>query len=81
MKTIRFEDKKNIISEKVREERGRLGISQEQLAAKLQTMGVSNDQQAISKIERNARIVTDYELFCLAKIFNITVDSFFDNIS
>lgn len=36
--------------------------------------GVGIDQQAISKIERNARIVTDYELLCLADVFGISVD-------
>ena len=78
MKTIRFENKKNIVSARVRKERERMGLSQVQLAASLQSMGVSIDQQGISRIERNDRIVTDYELFCLAKVFRITTDALFD---
>ncbi len=74
MKTIRFNDNRNIVSQRVRIERERLGLSQEALATKLQMKGVGIDQQAISKIERNARIVTDYELLCLADVFGISVD-------
>ena len=79
MKTIRFEDKKNIVSEKVKELRLSAEMSQDQLATQLQLMGVSIDQQAISKIERNVRIVTDYEIYCLSKVFGITTDSLFQN--
>ena len=32
------------------------------------------DQQMISKIERNARIVTDYELACFCKALKVTID-------
>ena len=45
-----------------------LNMSQEELAVQLQTCGVSIDQQAISKIERNLRIVTEYEFACLCKV-------------
>ncbi len=49
-------------------------ISQEELAYKMQALGVNMDQQMISKIERNKRIVTDYELVCLCKILKITLE-------
>lgn len=71
MKTIKFHGNKNIIAEKVAAERNRLGISQQELAARLQTLGVNIDQQAVSKIERNLRIVTDYEVLCFAKALNV----------
>ncbi|MCI9575555.1 MAG: hypothetical protein HFJ84_02530 [Clostridiales bacterium] len=44
------------------------------LAVKLQVLGVGIDQQAISKIQRNARIITDYEVFCLVKAFGVITD-------
>ena len=47
-------------------------LSQAELAAKMQTMNVNIDQQMISKIENNARIVTDYELACFCKILNVS---------
>ena len=41
------------------------------VAAKMQTMGVNIDQQMISRIENNLRIVTDYELICFCKVLQI----------
>lgn len=75
MKTIRFNDNKNIVSKKVRVERERLGISQSELASRLQVMGVMIDQQAVSKIELNLRIVTDYEVLCLAWVLGLSADA------
>lgn len=71
MKTIKFHDNKNIVSEKVKEAREKANMSQSELAAALQTCGVCIDQQAVSKIERNMRIVTDYELVCLCKVLRV----------
>ncbi|MDY6059726.1 MAG: helix-turn-helix transcriptional regulator, partial [Candidatus Fimenecus sp.] len=60
MKQIQYFGNKNIISEKVKERRIELNISQTELAAKMQVMNVNIDQQMISKIEKNKRQVTDY---------------------
>ena len=38
----------------------------------MQVMNVNMDQQMLSKIENNRRIVTDYELACLCRILNVT---------
>lgn len=72
MKKLSFNDNKNIIHQKLRYYRELRELSQGQLAAKLQTMNVNIDQQMISKIENNQRLVTDYELACLCVILNIT---------
>jgi len=74
MKTIKFYDKKNIVAERVSSARIAASLSQQELASKLQTLGVSIDQQAISKIERTLRVVTDYEVLCLAKALNVDVN-------
>ncbi len=71
MKIIKFRNHKNIISNRLMQIREKRQISQQDLATKMQTMGVSIDQQAISKIELDKRIVTDYELICLCKILNV----------
>lgn len=47
-------------------------ISQSNLAARLQTMNINIDQQMISKIEKNNRQVTDYELACICKCLSVT---------
>ena len=46
----------------------------------MQTMNINIDQQMISKIERNNRIVTDYELACLCRILNVNIDDMIKNV-
>lgn len=72
MKKIEFDDNKNVVAGMVRTLRKQSGYSQQQLAFKMQLMGVNMDQQMISKIEQNKRIVTDYELACMCEIFHVT---------
>lgn len=72
MKKICYYDNKNIISKNLRELRQKQKLSQTDLAAKLQTMNVNIDQQMISKIEKNKRQVTDYELACICKCLSVT---------
>ena len=73
MKKILFDDHKNVISQQLKLARVKAGLSQEQMAAKMQVLGVNIDQQMISRIEHNARFVTDYELACFCLILNVSV--------
>lgn len=68
MKTIRFGEHKNIVHNRLAQLREERGLTQQELAVQLQVLGVNVDQQAISKIELDNRIVTDYELVCLCKV-------------
>lgn len=72
MKQITFGGNKNIIGKKLYEIRKSKSISQTDLAAKMQTMNINIDQQMISKIEKNQRQVTDYELACFCICLNIS---------
>ena len=72
MKKLSFFNNKNVIAERLRYYRERKGLTQGQLAARLQTMNVNTDQQMISRIERNQRLVTDYEFACLCIALDIT---------
>ncbi|WP_417043503.1 helix-turn-helix domain-containing protein [Dysosmobacter sp.] len=72
MKKIAYEDNKNVIHARLRYYRKLRGLTQEQLVAKLQVLNVNMDQQMLSRIENNRRIVTDYELACLCKVLNVT---------
>ncbi len=38
----------------------------------MQTLGTSIDQQMISKVESNSRLVTDYELACFCLVLQTT---------
>ena len=49
-------------------------MSQEQLAAKLQTEGLGVNQNSIRRIETGKRVVADYELKILAHVLNTAVD-------
>ena len=72
MRKVSYFDNKNIIHDRLRYYRKLRGLTQNDLAAKLQTMNVNIDQQALSKIEKNHRIVTDYELACFCKVLHGT---------
>ena len=72
MKKIKFNDNKNIIFKQLKIARVKAGLTQEQLAAKMQVMNINLDQQMISKIENNMRIVTDYELACFCRVLHVT---------
>ena len=78
MKIIKFGNNKNLIHRKMRERRIALGISQSDMAAYLQLMGIGIDQQGISKIERDARIVTDYEALHISRVLTIELEQLFD---
>ena len=67
-----YNENSNIISEKLRDLRKKRGLSQEELAAQMQLLGVDISQPLISKIEQNKRFVKDYELVCLCKVLNVT---------
>ncbi len=52
MKKICYYNNKNIVSKKLKTLREEKGLSQSNLAAKLQTLNINIDQQMISKIEK-----------------------------
>ena len=74
MKKIQYYGNKNVISKRVRYFRNLRKITQEQLVARLQVLNINIDQQGISNIENNSRIVTDYELACLCRALGVTVE-------
>lgn len=51
-----------------------LGISQRELADRLQVNGLDVDKNAIQRIEAGKRFVTDIELSLLAAVFAKSVD-------
>ena len=64
----------NICGKNVRKLREQKKMSQDQLAAKLQTEGLGVNQNSISRIETGKRVVADYELKALAHVLNTAVD-------
>lgn len=74
MKQINFYGNKNIISKRLKAARENKKLSQSDLAAKLQILNVNIDQQMISKIEKNMRQVTDYEVAAICKCLDISFE-------
>ena len=71
MRLLTIDGKCNICGERVRLARERCGLSQEELAAKIQLNGHSLTQKAISRIEMGLRIVPDFEIPLLASALNV----------
>jgi transcriptional regulator with XRE-family HTH domain len=68
---------KNVVGKHIKEIREKLGISQEQLAIRLEMAGWQVDRFLISKIERGERQVLDTEVQLIAKVLKIPVSSLF----
>ncbi len=66
MKFYKYNGRCNLCGENIRCVREAKGLTQEQLAARLQVAGLSLTQKAISRIETGERVVADYELVQLA---------------
>ena len=72
MKIYDFDGKKNICGKRVKEARKKLGLSQDDLAARRQVSGVIIERNSISRIESGARFVADYELLALSNILKVS---------
>ncbi len=74
MKIYDFNGKKNIVGERVKATRKSRGITQEDLAARLQTRGIIIERDSISRIEIGTRFVADYEVVALCDALGVTAD-------
>ncbi len=70
---------RNVVGPRLREARYKAGqkVTQEQLAARLQTLGLSLDRTAISKIEVGRRPVTDIEIVAICKALSVDIITLF----
>jgi HTH-type transcriptional regulator, cell division transcriptional repressor len=68
-------EKKNVVGERVRQARKATSppITQLDLVARLQILGMKVDQSALSKIESGRRPVIDYEIIALANALKVSV--------
>ena len=62
MKIYSYKGRCNIAGTRIREAREAEKLSQEDLAARLQLLGLEITQKAISRIETGDRVLPDYEL-------------------
>ena len=65
------------IGENLRILRRNAGMTQEQLAAHLQTMGIEISREIISQMERGIHNINVGVLFALKELYKVTFDEFF----
>ena len=69
-----LDGKCNISGPRIREARVKAGMSQEELAVRMQLAGLQMGQMAVSRIETEKRLVPDFELPLLAAALGVTTD-------
>lgn len=70
--------KKNMSGVRVRALREKAKLSQEELMAQLQLLGMDAERGVIKRIENGDRAVNDLELRLLAEFFHVTYDYLID---
>lgn len=79
MKLYKYEGGRcNASGKKIKELREAAGLSQEQLAAKIQLAGLNLNQKAISRIETGERVVPDFELLFFSEVPEVPIDKLLD---
>ncbi len=63
---------KNLTGTQLKILRAKAGLSQRDLAHRLQLIGMDMDKNVITRIETNKRYVTDLELQAFARIFGVS---------
>ena len=73
--------KNNICGVNIYRFRKSLGISQRELADRLQLSGLDIDKNAVQRMESGQRFITDIEIVCLARVLNCGYAELLDNVS
>ena len=79
MKTKNLNGYYNVIGQNIRKYREHKGISQRQLANKLNLKGINLYHSDISRIEANYLFIRDYELIGICKVLGITYEQIFED--
>lgn len=74
MKIYDFNGRKNLCGIRIKQARRLQGLSQSDLAARLQVEGIIIERDSISRIEIGTRFIADYELLFIAKCLGVTPD-------
>ena len=80
MKIYGYMGRRNLCGQRIKEARKREGLSQDQLAARMQVEGIQINQRAVSRIETGDRVVADYELLYFAKVLKVELNWLLENV-
>lgn len=72
-------ERKNLIGANLKRLRKKHKMSQQQLSAKLELLGVYVCRGSISRIEDYSRTVTDIELSAIAEVLGVSTDELLNN--
>ena len=74
MKIYDYNGKANIVGKRILELRKKQKLSQEELAAQMQLNNIEISQKVISRIEKQERFVTDYELLMFSRVLGVNIE-------
>ena len=69
---------KNVVGRKIEELRKREGISQKDFIAKLQIEELDINPTSYSKLEGQVRIASDKEIYVIAKVLGVSMETLFE---
>ena len=75
---IQFVRRKNIVGPRVRKARKESRITQMELAARLQLLGITIDRSGIAKLESGRRPASDIEVAAIAKALKVPLSWLFE---
>lgn len=70
---------RNIIGKNIQRIRKNKKITQKELEARLQMMGINIDRPMISKIENSTREIVDFEILGIAEALGVSVEDLYKN--
>lgn len=68
----------NLVGKNIERLRKERNIKQKDFVAKMQTLGCDINPTSYSKLEGQVRIATDKEIYVIAKILNVGIESLFE---
>lgn len=72
-------ENRNIVGLKIKKLRIRKELTQEQLAARLNVLGIDIDRVMLSRIENQTRYLLDYEIKGIAEALEVKINELFKN--
>lgn len=69
---------KNLVGKNIEKLRKERGIKQKEFIAQIQIMGCDMNPTSYSKLEGQLRSATDREIYVIAKILGVTMETLFD---
>ncbi len=72
-------EERNIIGLKIKQIRQQKKLTQEQLAARLNVLGIEIDQPMITRIENQSRNLLDFEIKGFSEALGVSIEELFEN--